>query len=60
MKPSAFLINCARGPVVTPNLGGALDAKDRRVRARHDRSEPLPDPHPLEGARNVIVAPHAA
>jgi D-3-phosphoglycerate dehydrogenase len=40
MKPSAFVINCARGPVIDP--------------------EPLPDPHPLRGRENVIVAPHVA
>ena len=40
MKPTAFLINCARGPIVdTDALVRALDAKDdRRLRPRHRRS----------------------
>ncbi len=39
MKPTAFLINCSRGPVVdTDALVRALDAKnDRGLRARHHR-----------------------
>jgi len=62
MKPTAFLINCARGPVVdTEALVRALDAK-RIAGAALDTvdPEPLPDPHPLRGRENVIFAPHAA
>jgi D-3-phosphoglycerate dehydrogenase len=62
MKPSAFLINCSRGPVVdTEALVRALDAK-RIAGCALDTTdpEPLPDPHPLRGRDNVIVAPHAA
>jgi D-3-phosphoglycerate dehydrogenase len=62
MKPSAFLINCSRGPVVdTEALVRALDAK-RVAGCALDTTdpEPLPDPHPLRGRDNVIVAPHAA
>jgi D-3-phosphoglycerate dehydrogenase / 2-oxoglutarate reductase len=62
MKPSAFLVNCARGPVVdTGALVRALDAKKIAGCALDTTDpEPLPDPHPLRGRDNVIVAPHAA
>jgi D-3-phosphoglycerate dehydrogenase len=62
MKPTAFLINCARGPVVdTDALVRALDAK-RIAGCALDTvdPEPLPNPHPLRGRENVIVLPHAA
>ena len=62
MKPSAFLINCSRGPVVdTEALVRALDAKKIAGCALDTTDpEPLPNPHPLRGRDNVIVAPHAA
>jgi D-3-phosphoglycerate dehydrogenase len=62
MKPTAFLINCSRGPVVdTDALVRALDAK-RIAGCALDTvdPEPLPDPHPLRGRENVILCPHAA
>ncbi len=60
MKPSAFLINLARGEVVDEEAliqalesgkiaGAALDALS---------TEPLPEDHPLWGMKNVIVTPH--
>jgi D-3-phosphoglycerate dehydrogenase len=62
MKPSAFVINCARGPVIdTEALVRALDAKKIAGCALDTTDpEPLPDPHPLRGRENVIIAPHAA
>ncbi len=62
MRPSAILINTARGPlVVTEDLvnalragiiaGAALDVTD---------PEPLPADHPLVGLPNCIVVPHIA
>ena len=62
MKPSAFLINCARGPVVdTDALVRALDSKKIAGCALDTTDpEPLPDPHPLRGRENVIIIPHAA
>ncbi|HTP95751.1 MAG TPA: C-terminal binding protein [Burkholderiales bacterium] len=62
MKPTAFLINCSRGPIVdTDALVRALDAKKIAGCALDTVDpEPLPDPHPLRGRDNVIVTPHAA
>ena len=62
MKPSAVLINCARGPVVdTEALVRALDAKKIAGCALDTTDpEPLPDPHPLRGRENVIINPHVA
>ena len=62
MKKTAFLVNCARGPVVDTEAlvraldkgliaGCALDTVD---------PEPLPDPHPLRGRENVVLTPHVA
>jgi len=60
MKPSAWLINLARGPIVEEaallealragHIGGAiLDVFD---------TEPLPPDHPLWAQDNVVVTPH--
>jgi lactate dehydrogenase-like 2-hydroxyacid dehydrogenase len=60
MKPTAYLVNTARGPIVdTAALeralregwiaGAALDVTD---------PEPLPADHPLLGAPNALVIPH--
>jgi glyoxylate reductase len=62
MKPTAILINTARGPVVDPEAlytalktrqiaGAALDVTE---------PEPLPAGHPLLELDNLIVAPHIA
>ena len=62
MKPTAILINCARGPIIdTDALVRALDAKTIAGCALDTIDpEPLPDPHPLRGRENVIINPHAA
>jgi len=62
MKPTAFVINCSRGPVIdTDALVRALDARKIAGCALDTIDpEPLPDPHPLRGRENVIVTPHVA
>src|SRR5438093_7146956 len=62
MKPTAFLINCSRGPIVdTRALVRALDA-GRIAGCALDTTdpEPLPDPHPLRGREHVTITPHVA
>jgi glyoxylate reductase len=60
MKPTAYLVNTARGPIVDTNAlgralregaiaGAALDVTD---------PEPLPGDHPLLDAPNLTVVPH--
>ena len=60
MKPTAYLINTARGPLVDTAMlrralsegwiaGAALDVTD---------PEPLPSGHPLLGSPNLLVVPH--
>jgi glyoxylate reductase len=60
MKPSAYLVNTARGPIVDSGAlaralhageiaGAALDVTD---------PEPLPAGHPLLDAPNLLVLPH--
>jgi glyoxylate reductase len=52
MKPTAYLINAARGPLVdTDALAQALDVTD---------PEPLPKDHPLLSAPGLLVVPHIA
>ena len=62
MKPSAYLINTGRGPLI---------AESALVQALHDGSiagagldvlskEPPPADHPLVGAPNCIITPHIA
>ena len=62
MKPTAFLINCSRGPIIdTDALVRALDAKKISGCALDTVDpEPLPNPHPLRGRENVIINPHTA
>jgi phosphoglycerate dehydrogenase-like enzyme len=62
MKPTAYLVNVARGPLVNTSelvealasgwiAGAALDVTD---------PEPLPPDHPLLSQRNCLVVPHIA
>ena len=62
MKPSAYLINCARGPIVDePALCDALQS-GQIAGAGLDVMESASPPadHPLFGMGNVIVTPHVA
>ena len=62
MKPTAYLVNIARGPMVnTSDLIGALN-QDVIAGAAVDVTdpEPLPDGHPLWNAKNIIITPHTA
>jgi phosphoglycerate dehydrogenase-like enzyme len=62
MKPSAYLVNVARGRVVDePALVAALQA-GRIAGAGLDCTveEPLPDASPLWGLDNVLITPHTA
>lgn len=60
MKPTAYLVNTSRGPIVNETAlvdamqrdaiaGAALDVYD---------TEPLPADHPLRGLENTVLTPH--
>lgn len=60
MKPSAWLINTARGPIV--DEAALIDALERRAIAGaaldvYDQ-EPLPEDHPLRRLDNTVLSPH--
>jgi glyoxylate reductase len=60
MKPTAYLVNTARGPIVdTDALVGALHAGEIAGAALDVTDpEPLPGDHPLLDAPNALVVPH--
>lgn len=63
MKPSAILINTARGAVVDNNaLAQAL--KDGKIAGAgidvYETEPPLPENHPLLSAPNAVLLPHVA
>lgn len=60
MKPTAILLNLARGPVVDHNALVAALKSGRIACAGLDVTapEPLPRDHPLLGLSNVVITPH--
>ncbi|NVP25157.1 2-hydroxyacid dehydrogenase [Treponema phagedenis] len=63
MKENAFLINCARGPIVDNTaLAEALNARKIRGAAIDvfDMEPPIPSDYPLLHAKNTILTPHVA
>lgn len=60
MKPSAYLVNTARGPIVTEAALVAALEERRIAGAGLDvfDQEPLPAGHPLTQLDNVVLAPH--
>jgi phosphoglycerate dehydrogenase-like enzyme len=60
MKPTAYLINTSRGPVVDEAALLATLREGRIAGAALDvyEPEPLPDDHPLRGAPRTVLTPH--
>jgi phosphoglycerate dehydrogenase-like enzyme len=60
MKPTAYLVNTARGPIV--DEAALLDALQRKTIAGAGldtfSQEPLPVDHPLRKLDNVVLTPH--
>ena len=61
MKPTAYLVNTARGPIVDETaLARALDAKQLAGAALDVLSQEPPNGSPLFGRDNVILTPHTS
>jgi glycerate dehydrogenase len=62
MKPSAFLINTARGPLIDEPALATAHRHHTIAAAALDvlSSEPPPADHPLLGIPNCLITPHLA
>ena len=62
MKPTAILVNAARGPIVDQGALAELLGEGRIGGAAIDvfDPEPLPAEHPLRSAPNTVLMPHQA
>jgi len=61
MKPIAYLVNTARGPIVDETaLAHALDARQLAGAALDVLSQEPPNGSPLFGRNNVILTPHTS
>lgn len=62
MKPTAFLLNTSRGPLIDESALAAALNEERLAGAGLDvlSSEPPPAGHPLFSARNCLITPHLA
>jgi D-3-phosphoglycerate dehydrogenase len=61
MKPTAYLVNTARGPIIDEAaLAAALDAKQIAGAALDVMTSEPPGSSPLFGRDNVIVTPHTS
>lgn len=60
MKPTAFLINTSRGPIVNANALAAALREKRIAGAALDvyDTEPLPADHPLRSEPRALLTPH--
>jgi phosphoglycerate dehydrogenase-like enzyme len=62
MRPTAYFVNCARGPIVDEAALIEVLREERIAGAGLDVTEvePLPEDSPLWDLPNVILTPHAA
>ncbi len=62
MKPTAFLVNCARGDIVDEDALGEALCGGKLAGAGLDvlQQEPMKAGHPLFSLANVVVTPHLA
>jgi phosphoglycerate dehydrogenase-like enzyme len=60
MKPTAYLINTARGPLIEEEALIAALRENRIAAAALDvyDVEPLPESHPLRSCENAVLSPH--